>query len=369
MNVPFLDLGKINNSFQPHLSHAVDRVVKSGWYVLGPEVEQFETKFAHYCGVEHCIGAGNGLDALIMIWESLKIQGKLTEGDEVLVPANTYIASILSIIKAGLTPVFCEPDGKTFNLTVGNLNTYATPRTKAVLMVHLYGRVSEARAILNFAKMHDLIVIEDAAQAHGAVSDTSQKAGSIGYAAAFSFYPGKNLGALGDAGAITTANEDLARIIRLYRNYGSEKKYHHEQVGINSRLDPIQAAVLSLKLERLDQDNSYRRKIARIYDEQIKNPLIIKPDLPLSEDAHVWHLYTIRVKDRERLITFLDNHGVSTLIHYPVAPHRQVALREFWHLELPLTESIHETILSLPISPVMQMDEVNYVVELCNRFE
>lgn len=277
MNVPFLDLKALNDSFQPELSEAIEKVVRSGWYVLGPEVERFEKAFTGYCGTEHCVGVGNGLDALITIWEALKIQGKLREGDEILVPANTYIASILSITKTGLKPVLCEPDPNTYNLTTVNLESYLTPRTKAILMVHLYGRVSEATELVAFADKHGLLPIEDAAQAHGAIGNNGKKAGSIGLAAGFSFYPGKNLGALGDAGAVTTKDPELARIVKLYRNYGSEKKYVHEQMGINTRLDPIQAAVLNVKLERLDTDNKRRQDIASSYDKGIINPLISKP--------------------------------------------------------------------------------------------
>jgi dTDP-4-amino-4,6-dideoxygalactose transaminase len=368
-NVPFLDLKRLNASFEPQLSEAVDRVVKSGWYIQGPEVEQFENEFAAYCGTQYCIGAGNGLDALIMIWEGLKIQGKLQEGDEVLVPANTYIASILSILKAGLKPVLCEPDPQTYNLTVANLEQYRTSKTKAILMVHLYGRVSEAQELTAFAEQYGLLFIEDAAQAHGALGNNGKRAGNIGHAAGFSFYPGKNLGALGDAGAVTTNDTELARIIRLYRNYGSAKKYHNEQIGINSRLDPIHAAVLSVKLKRLDADNQRRREIAERYSAEILNPKISLPSLPNSRDQHVWHLFTIEVEDRHRFMEHLSYNSIGNLIHYPIPPYKQKALSQWNGLSLPITENIHSRIVSLPMSPVMSEEEILRTVEICNRFE
>jgi len=366
--VPFLDLQRLNSSFEPELSQAIDRVVKSGWYILGPEVEQFEKEFAAYCGTEQCVGVGNGLDALIMIWEGLKIQGKLKEGDEVLVPANTYIASILSILKAGLTPVLCEPDPKTYNLTSSNLDQYKTAKTKAILMVHLYGRVSEATELSAFAEANDLILIEDAAQAHGALGNNGKRAGNIGFAAGFSFYPGKNLGALGDGGGITTNDASFAQLMAKYRNYGSEKKYHNEILGINSRLDPIQAAVLDVKLKRLDQDNAARRRIAAQYTELIRNPKINLPVLPQDPESHVWHLFTVEVENREALIMHLTENGIGNLIHYPIAPHKQEALSDFSHLSLLVTEAIHNKIVSLPISPIVTVEEITYVIEVCNNY-
>jgi dTDP-4-amino-4,6-dideoxygalactose transaminase len=368
MKVPFLDLQQLNSSFEPELSEAINRVVKSGWYILGPEVEQFENEFANYCGAKKCVGVGNGLDALIIIWECLILEGKLQKGDEVLVPANTYIASILSILKAGLVPVLCEPDPTSYNLTTKNLKNYLTTRTKAVLMVHLYGQVSEAKEITAFCEEHALILIEDAAQAHGATGNNGKRAGAIGFAAGFSFYPGKNLGALGDAGALTTNDPHFASQVAKYRNYGSEKKYYNEFIGINSRLDPIHACVLSVKLNRLEQDNTRRKAIATRYLHEISNPLIQLPHTDAQMDNHVWHLFTVQVEDRDAFQAHLTKHGIGTLTHYPVAPHKQKALSTFSHLSLPLTEKIHEQILSLPMSPVMREEEVRSVISACNTF-
>lgn len=368
LKVPFLDLKRLNDSFEPELSMAVERVIRSGWYILGPEVENFEKEFANYCGVNTSIGVGNGLDALIMIWEGLKVQGKLNDGDEVLVPANTYIASILSIIKAGLRPILCEPDAKTYNLTTSNLDLYRTTKTKAILMVHLYGRVSEASEISKYAEQNNLILIEDAAQSHGAIGNNSKRAGAIGYASGFSFYPGKNLGALGDAGAVTTNDIEFGALLAKYRNYGSEKKYHNELAGINSRLDPIHAAILSVKLGRLDHDNSIRQNIATRYSSEISSPKISLPHVPENNSEHAWHVYTVEVENREEFIQHLNSNGIGNLIHYPVAPHKQEALSSYNELSLPITESIHKKIISLPISPVMTNDEIENVISVCNSY-
>ena len=368
MNVPFLDLLKINQSFEPELSQAVQKSIDSGWYILGPEVNSFEDQFAAYCNVGHCTGVGNGLDALSIIWECLKIQGKLKDGDEVLVPANTYIASILSIKNAGLVPVLCEPDPETFNLTHSNLERYLTPDTKAVLQVHLYGQLSEVPELINFCESHNLLLIEDAAQAQGAKDVFERRAGSIGFAAGFSFYPGTNLGALGDAGAVTTNDAAFAKLVAMYRNYGSEVKYQNEIKGINSRLDPIQAAVLSVKLKRLDQDNTRRRNIAKKYSDGIRNSNIHLPLLPEYEDAHVWHVFVVRVENRKAFQDYLTENGIATLIHYPIPPHKQKALIEYNQNHFPITEAIHEQVISLPIGPVMTDDEVNHVIQICNEY-
>jgi dTDP-4-amino-4,6-dideoxygalactose transaminase len=369
MIVPFLDLKKLNSSFEPELTDVVKKSIDSGWYILGPEVETFEKEFATYCGANHCVGVGNGLDALIIIWDCLILQGELKKGDEVLVPANTYIASILSILKAGLTPVLCEPDPETYNLSIKNLNHYLTGNTKAVLMVHLYGRVSEANELSEFCANHQLLLIEDAAQAHGAIGNNGQRAGSIGFAAGFSFYPGKNLGALGDSGAVTTNDAFFADQVAKYRNYGSEKKYYNEFIGINSRLDPIQAAVLSIKLKRLDSDNQRRQHIAQRYQGEIKNEKILFSQTPTNPNSHVWHVFTIQVKNRSEFQEYLNQNGIQTLIHYPVAPHKQIALSQFSHLSLPATEQIHDEIISLPISPVMTDEEIEYVIHFCNAYK
>lgn len=368
MQVPFLDLKKLNASFEPELSIALKKSIDSGWYILGPEVENFQKEFAAYCETGYCIGVGNGLDALVIIWECLKIEGKLKVGDEILVPANTYIASILSIMQAGLIPVLCEPSNETYNLTSSNLKTYFTPKTKAVLMVHLYGQISESEEIETFCKQHNLLLIEDAAQAHGAKDSLGRRAGSIGFAAGFSFYPGKNLGALGDGGAITTNDTQFATLVRTYSNYGSQTKYVNEIIGINSRLDPIQAAVLSTKLKRLDKDNKRRRDIAQRYSDEIKNQELQIPHFPDQPESHVWHVFPVQVKNREDFQEFLAKNGISTLIHYPIPPHQQKALLNFNRLKLPVTERIHKEIVSIPISPVMDEDEVQYVIRICNLY-
>lgn len=368
MNVPFLDLLKLNNSFQPELSVVVNRSIESGWYILGAEVSEFEKEFATFCGVSNAIGVGNGLDALNIIWECMKIQGKLNEGDEVLVPANTYIASILSIVNAGLIPVFCEPDASTMNLSLEQVKKMVTPATKAILHVHLYGQLNDSVELGLFCEANNLWLIEDAAQAHGAMNEQGKKAGAIGFAAGFSFYPGKNLGALGDAGAVTTNDPAFAKLVAMYRNYGSEIKYQNEIKGINSRLDPMQAAVLSLKLKRLTHDNAIRQQIAIRYINEINNPAIQLPKAASNANAHVWHVFVVRVQDRTRFQNYLSEKGVGSLIHYPIPPHKQDALKEFAHLNFPITERIHEEVISLPISPIMTEEEVNYVIHVCNDF-
>ena len=368
MNVVFLDLLKLNNSFQPELSEVVHRSIETGWYILGAEVATFEKEFAAYCGVSNAIGVGNGLDALNIIWECLKIQGKIKTGDEVIVPANTYIASILSIMNAGLTPVFCEPDESTMNLCLKNVENMVTPKTKAILQVHLYGQLNDSAELQRFSESRSLLLIEDAAQAHGATNELGIKAGAIGYAAGFSFYPGKNLGALGDAGAVTTNDPEFAKLIAMYRNYGSEVKYKNELIGINSRLDPLQAAVLSLKLRRLTNDNKIRQQIAFRYINEINNPSLKLPQPPSYSDAHVWHVFVVRVNDRDKFQNYLTQNGVGSLIHYPIAPHKQAALRDYANLILPITERIHNEVISIPISPIMTEDEVSFVIQICNEY-
>lgn len=366
--ISFLDIKAINESFQPDLNNAIQRVTESGWYIGGPEVERFENSFASFCGADYCIGVGNGLDALVLILEGLKIQGKLTVGDEILVPANTFIASILAIKQARLIPILCEPDPNTYNLTVADLKEKLSNRTKAIMMVHLYGRISEANELILFSRTNDLLLIEDAAQAHGAETEKGNRAGNIGIAAGFSFYPGKNLGALGDGGAVTTNDQQLAQIIRQLGNYGSSEKYVHKLAGVNSRLDTIQAAVLAVKLERLDEDNEKRRSIAERYVREINNSQIRLPKLPENRLSHVWHLFTIEVDDRIAFQQYMSAMGVQTLIHYPIPPHQQDGLKELDHLSLPLTEKIHERIVSLPISPVMANEEVAIIIEALNNY-
>ena len=371
--IKFLDIQKITASFEPELSSAVNRVIKSGWFLLGEEVNGFEKKYAEFTGTKHCIGVANGLDALRIILKSYIEMGLMKEGDEVIVPANTYIASILAITDNRLKPVFAEPSFNTYNLDVSLIEAYITLRTRAIMVVHLYGQACWPAGLVEIAAKYNLKVIEDNAQAAGACTDTSGRTGSLGNAAGHSFYPGKNLGALGDGGAITTDDNDFAAIARSLANYGSTRKYVHYYKGLNSRLDEIQAAVLSLKLPRLDSDNQRRKEIARYYLENIKNPEIILPStLPTQPSAlnssHTWHLFVIRHTQRDRLQQYLADQGIQTLIHYPVPTHKQIAYREYNDLLLPVTEQIHREVLSLPISPVMSDNEVEVVVGAINNF-
>ena len=364
--IKYCDLKDITGIYEPQLSEAVSRVVQSGWYILGSEVNKFEHAFAEYCGCKYCIGTGNGLDALTIIMLAYKELGIMQNGDEIIVPANTYIASILSIIQAGLNPILCEPSWESCNIDPAKVEELITPRTKAIMAVHLYGRCADIPQIEAIAKKHSLKIIEDSAQAHGAMIQ-GKRTGNLGDASGFSFYPGKNLGALGDGGAITTNDKELADTARAIANYGSEKKYVNIHKGVNSRLDEIQAAVLSVKLERLDQDNDRRRKIAERYNTEITNPLIKLPGA-CNSCEHVYHIYPIFSKERERLQQHLLYNGVETLIHYPIPPHRQNALKEFADLRLPITERIHSEELSLPCHPAMSDNDVTKVIEAVNTF-
>lgn len=366
--VPFLDLKGLNETFEPHLSESIQRAAYSGWYLLGEENKQFEREWRDFVGTSHAILCGNGLDALKLILRAYKYLNGWNDGDEVIVPANTYIASILAIREASLTPVLVEPRLSDYNLHAAECRSAITERTRAIMPVHLYGRVcSDIDNIMNLSQEHGLVVVEDAAQAHGALWQ-GRRAGHLGDAAGFSFYPGKNLGALGDAGCVVTDDAELARVVRSMANYGSTVKYVHEHEGINSRTDEIQAAVLRVKLKRLDEDNSRRRDIAREYIKGIKNPMVVLPEWPKEEQECVWHIFPIRCSERDALKQYLDEAGVQTLIHYPVPPHKQDALKHLGYGPLPLTKRIHKEELSLPISPVMSMEEVRYVIELVNRF-
>ena len=362
--IKYCDLKKITDIHEPQLSEAVNRVIQSGWYILGNEVKNFEHEFAKYCGCNHCIGTGNGLDALTIIMLAYRELGAMQEGDEVIVPANTYIASILSILQAGLRPVLCEPLWESCNIDPEKIEELITPRTKAIMAVHLYGRCADIPEIDKIAKKHSLKIIEDSAQAHGAII-AGKRTGNLGDAAGFSFYPGKNLGALGDGGAITTNDKELAEVARAIANYGSQKKYVNIYKGLNSRLDEIQAAILSVKLQRLDVDNERRREIAGIYNARITNPAITLPE-PTNGKEHVYHIYPIFCKDREKLQQHLLENGIETLIHYPIPPHRQEALKEFGHIDLPITERIHNEELSLPCHPAMSDDDVLKIAEIIN---
>lgn len=369
--INFLSLQEINAPSRDDLLAACARVIDSGWYIGGGELSQFETEFAVYCGAKHCIGVANGLDALILTIRAWKELGKLKEGDEIIVPANTYIASILAITENRLVPVLVEPDEHSFNLSPSNAEAAITSKTRALLAVHLYGQLADMPALVDVAKRHDLLILEDSAQAHGANID-GRKAGAWGDASGFSFYPGKNLGALGDAGAITTSDDSLAETLRALRNYGSHEKYKNLYQGVNSRLDEIQAAMLRVKLPHLDASTAHRKMVAEIYMRGINNPLIGLPlpvaASPLSLDTHVWHLFVVRCKHREALQAHLLACGVQTLIHYPVAPHQQQAYKDLAHLSLPVTEAIHREVLSLPIGPALTAAQAEHIVAACNSF-
>lgn len=379
--IKFLDLHKINLPYEQAFQEKFNTFLDKGWYILGDNVKVFEKEFAAYCGTKYCIGVGNGLDALVLIFKAAIQLGKLQKGDEVIVPANTYIASILAILQSDLIPVLVEPNEQTFNIDPEAISKAITPKTRAILPVHLYGQLADMEAIHTIVVQNNLLVVEDAAQAHGAasqcpvISNQSQlaekskklKAGNLGYAAGFSFYPGKNLGALGDAGAVTTNDDELARTIFSLRNYGSETKYQNDLAGINSRLDEIQAAFLSVKLPNLDQENETRRAIANRYLSEIKNDRITLPFYDGSK-SHIFHLFVIRAKKRDELQHYLAEKGIQTQIHYPVAPHRQKALSEFHHLSFPITEKMHEEVLSLPIGPAMTEEEIDFVVKVLNQW-
>lgn len=367
-SVKFLDLQKINKQYEPELSTAIHEVVASGWYILGKQVQQFEQAFAEYCGVEYCLGVANGLDALILILNGYIELGQLQQGDEVIVPANTFIATVLAVSERGLKPVFVEPNPITFNIEPTAIEAAITPKTKAIMPVHLYGQAVDMPAIMDLAEQHQLLVIEDAAQAHGAYAQ-DKRVGNWGHAAGFSFYPGKNLGALGDAGAVTTNDPELAQVVKTLRNYGSEKKYHNQYIGINSRLDEIQAAALSVKLKYLDADTQKRRAIAARYNQEINNAAIQLPQWDRDKVGHVFHLYVIRTANRAHLQAYLEEKGIQTVVHYPIAPHQQAAYKAYHHLSLPLTEQLHQEVLSLPISPVLTTAEVDYVIQSLNAYE
>ncbi|MEO9021704.1 MAG: DegT/DnrJ/EryC1/StrS family aminotransferase [Ginsengibacter sp.] len=369
--ISFLDLKTINLEYKKELLKAFENVLDSGWFILGNYVNQFQKEFAEFCGVKNCIGVANGLDALILILEGYKHLGLMKTGDEVLVPSNTYIASILAISRAGLTPVLVEPDINTYLIDENLIEQKITPKTRAILPVHLYGRLCNMSTIMDIAKKHDLKVMEDCAQSHGA-SINGIKCGNLGDAAGFSFYPGKNLGALGDGGAVTTNDDELAQTIIALRNYGSHKKYENLYQGMNSRLDEIQAAFLSVKLKRLNNDNQKRREIAQYYIDHISNEMIQLPykrktNVVSSED-HVWHVFAVRVANREKFQRYLSDQGIQTVIHYPIPPHKQKAYPEWNNDSYPISEKIHEQIISLPISPVMNNDEVKKVVEAANTY-
>lgn len=430
--VPFLDLKQVNAPYVDSLKEAASSVIDSGWFVRGTNCTQFEKAFAEYCGISHAVGVGNGLDALTLMFRGEIELGRLKPGDEILVPSNTYIASVFAVSAAGLRPVLVEPDELSFNMNPDLLEASCTERTRGILVVHLYGRLADVVRICNFAKKHDLLVFEDCAQAHGAElvceipysnqalanqkhpassiavdfagdavpqsfatsaenvpegetfnlsSIVTKRAGSFGEASAFSFYPTKNLGALGDAGMVVTDNPELAQVVRTLSNYGSYKKYINCYKGVNSRLDEIQAAMLLKKLPHLDSWNERRREIALRYKKEIKNTLIMLPDMPKNDNEHVWHVYTLRLQNevyRDSLQLHLQNRGIGTLIYYPVPPHLQQAYEGDENLrcgsraakkdDFPIAEMLSKSIISIPMSQVLTDDQISEVIEALNEF-
>ena len=359
--VKFLDLYGINERFNEELNEAFKEVLQSGWYIFGKQCEKFENDFAKYCGVKHCIGVANGLDALRIIIKAYEFN----ENDEIIAPANTYIASVLAISDNKCKPVLVEPSINTYNINPDLIEEKITEKTKAIMVVHLYGQTCDMEKIYALANKYNLKIIEDCAQAHGAIYK-EKRVGSLGDAAGFSFYPGKNLGALGDGGCVCTNDDDLAFKIRALANYGSHKKYENLYTGLNSRLDEIQAAFLSVKLKYLDEDNNKRKNIANFYLQNIKNENII---LPSNKFDHVWHLFVVRSKFRDDLQKYLNEHDIQTIIHYPIPPHKQKCYKELNNLSLPITEQIHKEVLSLPISPIMTQDQAKQVIDVLNNWK
>lgn len=362
--IPFLNLKKINEPFEMMLQEKMKQFLEDGWYILGNEVKTFEVNFASYCGAKYCIGVGNGLDALILIFKAYIQLGKIQKGDEVIVPANTYIASILAILQADLVPVLVEPKLDTYNINPEEIETKITSKTKAILPVHLYGQLCEMNQINAIAQRYNLLVVEDAAQAHGAKFDIDF---NMQYPKAYSFYPGKNLGALGDAGAITTNDDELATVLYSLRNYGSKVKYQNDFLGVNSRLDELQATFLNVKLPYLNKENQTRKQIAKRYLSEIKNDKIVLPFWDGSEN-HVFHLFIIRTSNRLKLQNYLKENGVETMIHYPIPPHKQKALYNWNHLSFPITEKIHDEVLSIPLNSTLSVEEIKHIISILNNY-
>lgn len=360
--IKFLDLEKVNNRFRSEIDARIAKILDKGWYLQGEENERFTQHFAAFCGAKYCVGVANGLDALNLI---IKAYG-FGPGDEIIVPANTYIATILAISQNGCTPVLAEPDIHTYNIDPGKIEPLITDKTKAIMVVHLYGQAAPMQEIWKLAQKYNLKIIEDAAQAHGAVY-MGRHTGNLGDAAGFSFYPGKNLGCMGDGGCVTTNDPELAAKVKAIANYGSDYKYHHIYKGVNSRLDEIQAAVLDVKLNYLDQDNQKRRAIAAYYGTHIHNKNIILPQCA-DAGAHVWHIFAVRTPERDSFQKYLQQNGVQTLIHYPTPPHKQLCYKEWNNRSYPITEEIHRTIISLPMSPVMTEEEVKQVTDIINAY-
>ena len=363
----FLDLQKINNQYKDELKQVSEEVIDSGWYLLGERCKLFEKKLAGYTDVKHVIGVANGLDALRIILRAYIELGYMQEGDEIIVPANTYIASVLAITENRLIPVFVEPSLDSYNIDIDNIENKISERTRAIMVVHLYGRVCWSEKLVSIALKYNLKIIEDNAQAIGA-SFNGIKTGNLGDAAGFSFYPGKNLGALGDSGAVTTSDSKLADTIRAIANYGSNQKYVNTYTGLNSRMDEIQAAFLSVKLKYIDKENDIRKAIAKHYIDNIKNDKIVLPIYPNSPENHVWHIFVIRTINRDDLQKYLTDHNIQTIIHYPIPPHKQNCYSKYNSINLPITEKIHNEVLSLPISPVMEKSEIDRVIDVMNNW-
>lgn len=374
--IKFLDLQKINAQYADELKQKAAEVIDAGWFLLGERVKTFEQQYSGYIGVKHTIACANGLDALRLILKAYIELGFIREGDEMIVPANTYIATILSITDSRLKPILVEPDIQTYNLDISLIEQHITSKTKAIMVVHLYGRTCWSEKLEMIAKKYNLIIIEDNAQAVGAYyhcgldpQSPVKRTGSLGNAAGNSFYPGKNLGALGDSGAVTTDDDALATVVRAIANYGSAEKYINKYQGLNSRMDEIQAAFLSVKLKYLDAEYEIRREIADYYSENITNKKIILPTQEVHKDAHVQHLFVIRTKERDRLQTYLAEHGIQTLIHYPIPPHKQECNKEWNYRSYPITEQIHNEVLTLPVSPVMRNEDIIQVVKIINDYD
>ncbi|RMZ61051.1 DegT/DnrJ/EryC1/StrS family aminotransferase [Chryseobacterium nematophagum] len=366
--IKFLDLQQINLQYQEEIEAKLLEVFRSGWYLMGGALSNFEKKLSQYTGAKHAIGVANGLDALRLILRAYIEMGFMEPGDEIIVPSNTYIASILAISDNGLVPILVEPDIDNYNIDILKIEEKITSKTKGILIVHLYGRVVFSEVLTSLATQYNLKVIEDNAQAIGAEWN-DKKSGNLGDAAGFSFYPGKNLGALGDAGGITTNDEKLAQTIRALANYGSNQKYVNIYKGLNSRLDEIQAAVLDVKLNYIDEENNKRREVAKQFIQGISNPKITLPEYPDKEKEHVWHLFVIRTNDRDRLQQYLTENGIQTLIHYPIPPHKQEAYKEWNELSFPISEKIHEEVLSLPISSIIKKEDIEKIISVLNGFE
>ena len=364
--IKFLDLAAVNAQYTEQLKRAANRVIDSGYYINGPEVEAFNQEFADYCGVNHCIGVASGLDALTIVLSAWKHLGLISDGDEVIVPGNTFVASALAISENNLKPIFVEPCPESFNITVESINKAISKRTKVIMPVHLYGQMAPMKEIMDIAQENNLLVLEDAAQAHGAQL-SGKKSGGWGHGAGFSFYPGKNLGALGDAGAITTDDAELASVVRTIANYGSEQKYHHHIQGKNSRLDEMQAAFLRVKLAYLDIDTAKRQQIASDYILQLKNPKITLP-VCYNRLSHAWHLFVIKSTKREELQKYLHENGIGTLIHYPIAVHKQKTYEKYNIQKLPICEHLQEIVISIPISPVLGDEDLQKIIAVINHF-